>query len=252
MDLGIQNKTALVTGASRGIGRSIALALAREGAHVIIISRNKNELDLVLNELDGSKNDHLALEWDLFRENAPTEMVAQLPENFSNPDIVVHNIGGHFGVRDALCTLEDWQKVWRLNFEIGLELNRFLVPGMQKKKWGRIVHVSSISAVNCHGSIPYATTKAALNMYVRGLGQQVAADGITVSAVMPSAILTEGGYWDQVIKNDPDYASRFLQEKTVLKRFGRPDEVAAFVAFLCSDHASFSSGSLIPLHGGFY
>ena len=197
MDLGLKNKRALVTGASRGLGRAIAMCLAKEGAHVSVAARTKSDLDALLNEIGPG---HHATVIDLMSEGAPGALLLQLAQH--NFDIVVHNLGGTLGIKDPFCSIEDWRKVYRLNFEIAVELNNLIVPGMQKRKWGRVVHISSIASMENQGPVTYCAIKAALTAYTRSLGGVVAPDGVVISAVLPGAVFTEKGYWDTA---DPEH-----------------------------------------------
>lgn len=247
MDLGISGKKALVTGGGRGLGASIASCLARAGAQVAVVSRTKSDVDAFVKS-HGSG--HFGLAYDLMPEGAPSEMATELLDRFGAPDIIVHNAGGTLDITDPFCSLEDWRKVYRFNLEIAVELNLKLVPLMQKKRWGRIVHVSSIAGLENQGTVPYCSMKAALNAYTRSFGRFVSADGINVSAVLPGAVFTEGGYWDDVSKNRPEHVEKYLSERMAIKRFGKPDEIGQVVAFLCSEHASFVVGSAFLIDGG--
>lgn len=250
MQLGIAGKRALVTGAGRGMGRSIALRLAQEGAKVAVVSRTASDLTSLVAEMGGASAGHYSLSADLMPEGAPTRVVEEVSAHFGPLDIVVHNLGGTLSIRDPLCTVEEWRRMWRFNLEIAVEMNRLIVPVMQAQKWGRVVHISSIAAVRGRGSIPYATVKAAVNAYVRSLGCAVAADGVIVTAVMPGAILTKGGHWDIVSRDNPEYAQRYLADRIAIRRFGTPEEIGDFVVFLLSERASFFAGAVIPIDGG--
>lgn len=250
MQLAITGKRALVTGASRGLGRFLALSLAQEGAMVAVVSRTASDITSLVAEMGGTSAGHYGLSADLMPEGAPTRVLEEVATGFGPLDIVVHNLGGTLGIRDPFCTVEEWRRMWRFNLEIAVEMNRLVVPVMQAQKWGRVVHISSIAAVRGRGSIPYATVKAALNAYVRGLGCAVAADGVIVTAVMPGAILTKGGHWDIVSRDNPEYAQSYLAERIAIRRFGTPEEISDFVVFLCSERASFFAGTVLPIDGG--
>lgn len=250
MNLGIKNRLALVTGAGRGIGRAIAQCLAREGVRIAAVSRTKSDLESLINIIGGTEQGHLGVMLDLTLENAPTELCMILAEKFGEPSIVVHNLGGTLDIRDPFCSIADWRRVYRLNFEVAVELNILLIPSMQKKQWGRVVHISSISAMENHGPVTYCAIKAALTAYTRSLGGVVAPDGVVVSAVLPGAVFTKGGYWDYTSINNPEHVRRYLSERQRIGRFGKPEEIGNMIAFLCSDLASFNTGSIIPIDGG--
>ena len=250
MELGIAGKTALVTGASRGLGREIALGLAREGARVAVVARSEADLATLVTQMGGAEGGHLAVALDLMPEGAPSALTEELSASLGPLDIVVHNLGGTLDVRDPLAALEDWRSVWRLNLEIAIEMNRVLIPAMQGRKWGRVLHVSSLAAVRSGGSVPYSTVKAALNAYVAGLGRVVATDNVVVTAVMPGPIVTPGGHWERVARDDPEGAQAFLAQRIAAGRFGTPEEVSDFVTFLCSERASFFAGAILPIDGG--
>jgi len=250
MELGVEGKHALVTGASRGLGRSIALALAREGAKVAVVSRTKSALETVLSEMGGVSAGHYGLVADLMTEHEPSRVLENIGARFGAPDIVVHNLGGTLGIQDLFGPLEDWWTVLRFNLGVAIEMNRRIVPEMQKRGWGRVVHVSSIAAKRSRDSVPYSTAKSALNAYVRGLGCSVAQDGVVVTAVMPGALASSGGHWDMVSRQNPEYASKYLAERMAIRRFGAPEEISDFILFLCSERASFFAGAVLPVDGG--
>jgi NAD(P)-dependent dehydrogenase (short-subunit alcohol dehydrogenase family) len=247
MDLGIRGRKALVTGGGRGLGRSIASCLAREGVRVAAVARTVEDVDAFV---AAHGPEHLGLPYDLMDDGAPERMVEELVARFGYPDIVVHNLGGTLDITDPYCGIADWRRVYRFNLEIAVELNVMLVPVMQKQKWGRVVHVSSIAALENQGTVPYCSIKAALNAYTRSFGRYVSADGVNVSAVMPGAVFTEAGYWDKASRERPDHVAKYLNERMAIKRFGTPDEIGQVVAFLCSEHASFIVGSAILADGG--
>ena len=159
-------------------------------------------------------------------------------------------MGGTLDITDPFCSVDDWRRVWRLNVEITIELNALLVPSMRDRRWGRIVHLSSISAMENQGPVTYCAAKAALTAYTRSLGRILAADGIVVTAVLPGAVFTKGGYWDTASRERPEHVQGYLAERMAIHRFGTPDEIANAVAFLCSDKASFFVGSVVPIDGG--
>ena len=251
MDLGIGGKRALITGGGRGIGAGIAQALADEGVRVAVVSRTLADVEETCERIGGVRAGHLPIEMDLLPEGAPAALVAELERSgFGRPEIVIHNLGGTLDLSDPFCSVEDWRKVWRFNLEVAVELNLLLVPPMQAHKWGRVVHISSISAVENHGPVPYCSVKAALTAYARSMGRVVAPDGVIMTAVLPGAVMTDGGYWDVASHERPDHVERYLADRMAIHRFGTLDEVSRLVAFLCSEYAGFCVGSIMPVDGG--
>lgn len=250
MELGIKDKRALITGAGRGLGKVIALELDREGVSISAVSRTKSDLDKLLIEMGGENKRHYAIVADLTIEHAPELVFKELEKNFGPVDILVNNLGGALNIKDPFCSVYDWRKIWRMNFEVGLELNNLIIPYMKKKSWGRIINISSISGSESQGPLSYCSVKAALNAYTKNMGRILAPYGIIMAAVSPGAVLTEGGYWDTTMRDNPKYAKKYLDERMPIKRFGKPEEIASMVAFLCSKQSSFCAGSIFPVDGG--
>ncbi len=247
MDLLISGKRALVTGAGRGLGRSIARCLSEEGVDVALVSRTGQDLDSFRAEY--GKN-HMGFVYDLMSPDSPSKMFTAVCTQFGTPDIIIHNIGGTLGITDPMCSIGAWQKVYRFNLEIAIEINLLAIPNMKEKRWGKIIHISSIAALENQGTTPYCSIKAALTAYSRSLGKYLAPEGINVTAVLPGAVFTEGGYWDNARKSRPEHVEKYLKERMSIGRFGEPDEIGKIVTFLCSDHASFIVGSAITVDGG--
>lgn len=250
MNFGIAGRLALVTGAGRGIGRAIAQCLSGEGARVAVVSRTLADLETLVSQMGGKDKGHLAAAIDLVEDGGPSTLVKILQKDFGQPSIVVHNLGGTLDIKDPFCSIQDWRRVYRFNLEVAVELNSFLVPYMQEQKWGRVVHISSISSMENHGPVTYCAIKAALTAYTRSFGGVVAPDGVVVSAVLPGAVFTEQGYWDFTSRENPEHVTKFLTERQRIGRFGKTEEIGNFVTFLCSDLASFNTGSIIPIDGG--
>ena len=249
MNFKIRNKFALVTGASRGIGEEICRSLAKEGAKIIACSRNKKDLKKLISSLPNS-NKHFLINIDLSNYSNVKKLIKIIKNKKIQPDIIVNNLGGNLGFTNPLGSSEEWRKVMFLNTEVAIELNRSFIPNMIKKKWGRICHISSISALENHGPPSYSASKAALNAYVRGLARYVAKHNVILTSVMPGAIFTKGGYWDIESKKNPKKVKKYLSERMAIQRFGRTNEVSEIVKFLCSDLASFFVGSSVLVDGG--
>src|SRR5262245_7426282 len=129
MELGISGKRALVTGAGRGLGQAIALCLAREGVRVAVVSRTEADVRSLVDEMGGQGKGHYGVAMDLMPDGAPGQLLARL-DSFGPIDIVVHNVGGTLDISDPFCSIKEWRDVYRFNFEIAVELNAMLLPGM--------------------------------------------------------------------------------------------------------------------------
>lgn len=248
MDLGIKNKKVLITGASQGLGKTLAESFADEGCKVGIIARRENKLNEVLKGLKG--DGHYCQVADLSQEDQVDKVVAALEKSMGGFDIVIHNLGGGLDLRDVFSSRAEWRKVWDFNVGIAIQINNLLVPKMQKNKWGRVVHVASISGRHLLGSAPYALAKSSVVDYAKILGREVAPDGVVVSTILPGAFAYEGSYWDNVSKDNPAKLKDFLTNHLRIGRLGTTQEIADFILFMSSAKASFAVGADIPVDGG--
>ena len=249
MNLGIGNRTAVVTGAGRGIGRAIAVALAREGARVILVGRRAETLEVVRQQLDGQDRRHQIFPADLM-EDQLSRLAEALESQYGSPDILVHNAGGSLGLRDPFAPVTEWQRVWYFNVGAAIEWNRFFIPGMAARRWGRIVHLSTLATVTYDGNAAYVSAKCALNGYVKTVNRMVSKDNVIVSAVAPGAIHSEGRFLAKLHAEDPEGLQRYFDEHLPIRRLGRAEDVAGVVAFLCSEQAAFMAGSIVGIDGG--
>jgi 3-oxoacyl-[acyl-carrier protein] reductase len=218
---------------------------------IAAVSRTEADVNSLIESIGGETSGHIGVAMDLMPDGAPGQLLTRLKNaDFGPIDIVVHNMGGTLSITDPYCSVEDWRRIYRFNFEVAVELNRMIVPDMQRKRWGRVIHVSSISAMENHGPVTYCAIKAALTAYTRSFGGVVAPDGVVVSAILPGAVFTEEGYWGHASKERPEHVQKFLTERQRIGRFGKPEEIGNYVAYLCSELASFNTGSIVPIDGG--
>jgi 3-oxoacyl-[acyl-carrier protein] reductase len=250
VDLGLQSKVAIVTGGATGIGRAIVLELAREGALVCFTSRDE---DSARELYDSCLQEKLKVHY-IKADPVPVGGVEKIYSDAMNlmgrVDIVVNNVGDTLGILDPECSITDWRNIFRLNLEVHIELNNLVIPQMRSRKWGRIVNITAGAGLENSGPVPYSSIKAAYTAYTRSMARVIAQDGIVMSAVLPGVVFTERGHWQKVLDTNPAHAEKYLQERTVLKRFGKPEEISPFVALLCSELASFAVGSIVPVEGG--
>ncbi len=254
MDLKLRNKTAIITGASQGIGLEIARSLAAEGVRCILISRNSNTLKLAVKSLPGNGHEYHSL--DLMVPGLAERTISKILE-VQKIDICIHNLGGTLGVKSSTADIDDWFNVLMFNVGVAIRINNLLIPKMIDANYGRIVHISSISGESLRGSAPYAAAKAFLNAYIKVLARENAQNNIVISGVLPGAIYSEGGHWDEnsphnAIDIDAFYKKKedFLRHHHAVGRLGLASEISPWVSFLCSEQASFAIGTLIPIDGG--
>jgi 3-oxoacyl-[acyl-carrier protein] reductase len=245
MDLGIDGRTALVMGASRGLGRGIAEALAREGARVAMASRSRERVAEAADEIEGETAPFEAHTSDLERLAAlPVEVEAEL----GPVEILVTNTGGP-PLGGALDHAHDeWEEAYRSLVLALRTLAEAVLPGMRERGWGRIVNVGSSSV---REPIPHLTLSNANRMaavgFFKTLASEVAADGITVNTVATGRFATDRlasnwGSWEEM--------ERGAAEGVPAGRLGQPEEFGDLVAFLCSERAAYLTGAVIPLDGG--
>ena len=245
MDLGIEGRVALVMGASRGIGKGIAGALAREGARVAISSRSEESLRDAAEEIDGDVRLFPGDTADLDRMGRLSTEVA---ESLGPVDILVANTGGPPGGGALDNSLEEWEEAFRTLVLATRVLIDGVLPGMRERGWGRIVNVSSSSI---REPIPHLTLSNANRMAALGLletlADEVAGEGVTVNTVATGMFATDRLADPQGSLEGAEAAAK---ERVPAKRLGRPDEYGDLVAFLCSERAAYLTGAVIPLDGG--
>ena len=252
MDLGIRDKVALVTGASRNIGRGIATALAAEGARLILVARGVEGLEELRKKISTPQSQHHCYAIDLMAPGGVEKLVESVRKDFGAPDIMVHNLGGSFMVTDPFAPAADWRNVWQYNVGIGHELNRAFIPEMVKKKWGRIVHLSTNSTKTGHGYAPSVSSKFAIDGYVSTVNRAVAEHNVVICAIAPGTIRSEGRFFAKMEDTgDPDGKLKAYMERYVpARKLGTAENVGCVVTFLCSEHAWYMSGSIVRVDGG--
>ena len=244
MDLGLTDKVAIVTGGSRGIGRSIALALAAEGCRVAICARTEEPLRATEAELAKS-TDALGIVADVTQAADVERLIQETVDRFGRLDILVNNAG----VRGSEDTDEIWNAIYESNLLAAARATRAAVPHLRASGSGSVVHITSIYGRESGGPLAYNAIKSAMNSHAKAMALELAPD-IRVNAVAPGSIAFPGGSWGRRLKEDPEGMAKFIEENIPLGRFGSPEEIANVVVFLCSAQASWVTGACINVDGG--
>ncbi|HXP22916.1 MAG TPA: SDR family NAD(P)-dependent oxidoreductase [Candidatus Sulfotelmatobacter sp.] len=258
MNLGLQGKLAVVTGSTAGIGYAIAVALADEGARVVINGRTQERVDAALAKL--RLRDRGAEFLGVAADLGTVAGVETLGKEISNADILVNNLG-IFEIKPFLEIPDaDWFRFFEVNVMSGIRLSRYYLPGMLSKNWGRIIFITSESAQNIPVEmVHYGMTKTAQIAVARGIAESVAGTGVTVNAVLAGPTASEGAasFVESMAKQQgvstaeiENQFFRTARPTSLLKRFETPEEVAAVVAFIASAQAVAINGAPVRAEGG--
>jgi 3-oxoacyl-[acyl-carrier protein] reductase len=251
MNLGLKDKIVLITGASRGIGASIAEGFLKEGAHVIIVSRGSDNLYEVEKFLrDKYSNSKIYAEkCDCTNVNSLNDLKDKLERLVGSLDIVVSNIGDGRSVADVIPGGEQWKKTWSINFESALYTARTFLPMLEESR-GNVLFISSIAAMEAIGApVDYSTAKTAVIALAKNMARKLK-NKVRVNIIAPGNIIFKGSSWDVKAKKSPEKVAQIIKSTVPMNRFGLPEEIADSAVFLCSDRASFITGSILVIDGG--
>jgi NAD(P)-dependent dehydrogenase (short-subunit alcohol dehydrogenase family) len=245
MDLGLRGKKAIVTGGSRGIGRSIAEHLAAEGVDVAICARKDDGLKAAVESLQQKGVNACSKVVDVSKADEYKAFISEAAETLGGLDIFIHNVSAMVGQGE-----EGWMKSFQIDLMGAVRGVEAAQPFLEKSQSGCIIFIGTTAAVENFGPPnPYSAMKLALLAYTNDLGQALARKGIRVNTVSPGSIYFKGGAWDRVEKGMPEYFEQ-VKKSIPFGRYGTPEEVARVVVFMASPAASWVTGTHIIVDGG--
>lgn len=245
----IENKKIIITGASKGLGAVCAQEFSRLGAQLVLMARTKEKLEEVKSECK-NPDQHMSVAVDLTDSLALGGAVDKARRFLGAIDVVLHVAGGGLGLRDPLLNPEQFLMLFKLNLAAAAEINRLVVPDMQQRKRGNLVHVGSIASSEGVGSVGYNAVKAALAAYVRTLGNYLAGWNIVATGILPGGFIAPGNAMDRLKEKDPGILEHFIRDRLPRGVLGSARELVPMILLLCSDEASMMAGCMVPIDAG--
>ncbi len=255
MELSLKGKVALVTGGTHGIGKAIAIAFADESCKVAVCSRTQSRIDETISILKGKNVDCLGIQADVMNKTDIKMVIDEVIAKFGTIHILANSVGGggRWGSDIVEETKEEvYSEVYEKNALAAIRFTTLTIPYMRKQKWGRVVTITSIYGKEAGGRPWFAMAKTAETAFMKALSikHYLAKDNITFNSVAPGAIMIPNTGWEAVTDEKIKENTSFLENNVPVERFGKPEEVADLVTFLCSENAAFINGTSIPIDGG--
>ena len=253
MELGLTNKSVIVSGSSRGIGKAIARAFLDEGARVVLTGRDPMALGIARDELLESHSSEAVVTHagDMTDPDVIAAALALGQDSFGGIDCLIANIGSGRGTTGWDLNQKDWQGMTNTNLVGSMLLASAAVPYLKQRNNSSITFISSIAGSEAiPAPIPYSAAKAALQHGAKNLSRQLGSEGVRVNTVAPGNVLFDGSVWEKKLKEDRSSVERYIEAEVPLGRFAQPSEIADAVLYLSSDRATFVTGSLLVVDGG--
>lgn len=250
----MEDKCAIVSGGTHGIGRSIALSLAKQGCNISFFSRTQPRVDTMKRELDEIGVKNIGMTADAMDPGSIRKVENAIKDEWGGVDIIINNVGGggRWGKEDILETDEEvWNQVYEKNFTVARTITESFLPYMIEKKWGRVITITSIYGKQIGGRPWFNVAKISQTVLMKSLSRvkKYSSNGITFNSVAPGAILVPDTGWEAMKNDRPEKYQEFV-ESLPMGRLGTPEEVANVVSFLCSEQASLVNGASVAVDGG--
>lgn len=249
MDLGLKGKVAMITGASKGLGRGTAKALGEEGVKLSICARGEAALNDAAAEFRKLGFDTFAMAADVTKAADMEKWVAETGARFGGVDILVNNAGGARVGSLTELSEEAWRESFELNFFSAVRLARLAADKMRSRGGGVIINISSIYGRESGGTLTYNSSKAAMISFTKMLAREMAAKNVRVNSIAPGSIQYPGGSWERRFKENPAFERDFISHELPAGRLGRPDEIGYAVVMMASPKASWINGACLPVDG---
>jgi len=216
---------------------------------VIGVARYEKNLSNLKNQMDRYSNKNMVISLDLLKKNNVKKLIKLIEKKKINLNIIVHNLGGSLNITNPFSSINDWIEVWNYNLGISIEINNFYIPKMIKSKWGRVVHISTLSTTTNNGYVPYIASKTALEGYVKSLSKELSKNNVIMSCVAPGLVNLKNRFFSNLKKNNKNKFNKYLENNIPIMRMAEKEEIASLVTFLCSNHSSYMPGSIVKIDG---